>query len=151
MSSYLSFYLVPVKSKTIYPEGKETEVELNQTPLRLFTFCRSSEVYRQYYESLSPAYCGNGDKYSELTYEDSQRVIKDFKSEEIKPVEERLKVLYKIIKEGGYNEDVSSEIISWESHLKDLNFALKEMEIISSVVYDVYEYSDFEKVLINID
>ena len=153
MSSYLSFYLVPVKSKSTYPgpEGNETIVELNQTPLRLFTFCRSSDIYQQYYESLSPAYCGNSDKYTELTYEDTQKVIKDFKREEINPTEERLKSLYKILKEAGYNEDVASEIMSCESYLKALNDSLKEMEIVSSVVYDVYNYSDFEKVLINVD
>ena len=151
MSSYLSFYLVPKKSKTIFPEGEETKVELNQTPLSILTYCRSSDVYRRYYDTLGPAYCGNKDAYTELTYEDTQKVIREFKQEDLQPAEERLKVLYKILKEGGYNSDIIDDITSAETELSDLKNSLEELNSISSLIYEIYSYSDFEKVLINID
>ena len=102
MSSYLSFYLVPKKSAKKHnynEEGKniETEVKLSEgKPLLLMSFSRNNDVYQAYYEAMNPAYCGMEDKYTEVTYEDAQRVVKEFK-EDITTTEKRLAINYKML------------------------------------------------------
>lgn len=152
MSSYLTFYLVPKKTKTKYDkDDKEIEVELTQEPLSLLSYCRSSDIYQAYYENLHPAYCGNEEKYTELTYLDAKEVRDTYKRECVESTEKRLKVLYKIIREN-YNEDITEEILSAESYLSDCKNTLELLNTICDIVYEVTEgYGDFEKVLINID
>lgn len=157
MSSYLSFYLVPKKSKKRYDYNKDdghTEVEIKLSegePLLLMSYSRSSEIYQAYNDTLNPAYCGMEDKYSDLTYEDSKRVITEYEAE-LKSTEERLKVDYKMLKEGGYSSELWDDIHSMEGYLKEQKENLETLKQISSMVYDIYEgYSDFEKVLINVD
>ena len=84
MSSYLTFYLVPKKTRKKYGydenEGNtETEEEISTgKPLVLFSFSRNNDVYQAYNNSLNPAYAGMEEKYTEVTYEDSQKVVNDF-------------------------------------------------------------------------
>ena len=153
MSSYLTFYLVPKKSKEKYNDEKNSydTIELQTEPLSLMYYCRSSEVYQIYYKELNPAYCGNEEKYTELTYEDTKRVIREYESE-IKEIEDRLSVDYKILKESGFSDELYDEIHSKEDYLYDKKIALKDLQYISDLVYTVTEdVNDFEKVLINID
>ena len=152
MSSYLTFYLVPKKTKTKYtPEGA-VKVQLPDIePLSFIYYCRSSEVYQAYYENLHPAYCGDDEKYTELTYEDAMLVVKKFE-EDVERVRNRLKIDYKILKEGGYSEEVWEDIHSMEEHLSELEETLRDLKYIARLVYSVTEdINDFERVLINID
>ena len=114
MSSYLTFYFVPKKSKTTYKDGEEKEVDLVQEPLRVLTYCRSSEIYQNYYHVLNPAYAGNEEKYTEITESDAERVTKYFLEEKLQPAEKRLESLYKIIK-NSYNPDLAEDIVEFES------------------------------------
>ena len=157
MSSYLSFYLVPKKSKKKYDFDKDdghTEIEIKLSegePLLLMSFSRSSEIYQAYNETLNPAYCGMEEKYTELTYEDSKSVIREFEAE-LEKTEERLKVDYKMLKEAGYSSELWGEIQSFEEYVNDQRKSLEKLKSISNIVYEVCEgYNDFEKVLINVD
>jgi sarcosine oxidase delta subunit len=157
MSSYLTFYLVPKKTKkqSVYnnEEGHtEKEITLSEgKPLILMSFSRNSDVYQAYYETLNPAYCGTEEKYTEITYADSQRVTKEFEND-IKKTEQRLEISYKMLKEGGYSSELWEEIQSTEEYLREQKETLEELKHISNIIYEVTEgYNDFEKVLINID
>ena len=157
MSSYLTFYLVPKKTKKKYDFDKddgstEHEIELSKgEPLVLTSYSRSSDVYQAYNDTLHPAYCGMEDKDTELSYEDSQMVVRDFEKE-LNKTKEHLDVDYKMLKEGGYSSELWEEIHSWEKYVKEQSSTLEVLKFISSLVYEVYEeWTDFEKVLINID
>ena len=152
MSSYLTFYLVPKKTKTIYnKEGVHSEIKVSEgTPLALFSFTRSSEVYEAFTTSLNVAYCGtDSDNYTELSKEDVALVIQDYKRE-IQSIEDRLKIDYKILRESGYTSEMWEEIHSFEKFLQEKKDSLETLLNISYIVSDI-PYSDFDKVLINID
>lgn len=156
MSSYLTFYLVPKKTRKQYDFDKddghtEKEIELSKgLPLALMSYSRGDEVYQAYSETLNPAYCGMEDKYTELTVEGAQSVIDDY-CKEIEDSEERLRVNYKMLKEGGYSSELWEEIHSAEKYLKEQKETLEELINIKNLVYEATNYSDFEKVLINVD
>ena len=155
MSSYLTFYLVPKKSKTKYVRIEnndivEEKVQLTQEPLALMSYCRSSEIYQAYYENCHPAYAGSEDKYSELTYNESKYVCEEYE-DNILRTKKRLDSLYKIIKEK-YDPELVEEIMSAEDYINECKETLETLRNISRIVYEVTEgYGDFEKVLINID
>lgn len=157
MSSYLTFYLVPKKTRKKYDFNKddghtETEVELSTgTPLAFLSYSRNNEIYRAFNETLNPAYAGMEEKYTELTTDGCKRVIEDLESE-IKSTEKRLAINYKILKEGGYSSELWENIHSMEDYLSEQKETLESVRGICSLVYECTEgYNDFEKVLINID
>lgn len=157
MSSYLTFYLVPKKTRKKYDFNKddghtEIEVELsNGTPLVFLSYSRSNEIYRAFYETLNPVYAGDEEKYTELTTDGCKRVIEDLESE-IKSTEKRLEIDYKMLKEGGYSSELWEDIHSMEKYVSEQKQTLDVVEYISNLVYECTEgYNDFEKVLINID
>lgn len=152
MSSYLTFYLVPKKTKTIYDkEGVSSEIKISEgIPLTLFSFTRSSEVYQAFTTSLNVAYYGgDSDNYTEISKEDVAIVIQDYKRE-IQSIEDRLKIDYKIIKESGCINEMWEEIHSFEELLQEKKDSLETLLNISYILSDI-PYSDFDKVLINID
>lgn len=157
MSSYLTFYLVPKKARKKYDFSKddghtETEVELSTgTPLAFLSYSRNNEIYRAFNETLNPAYAGMEEKYTELTTDGCNRVIADLE-EEIKSIEKRLEIDYKMLKEGCYSSGLWEDIQSMENFLSEKKKILEELQYISSIVRECTEgYNDFEKVLINID
>ena len=157
MSSYLSFYLVPKKTKKRYKyDGEngntEEEIEISKgEPLLMMSYSRNSDIYQAYNDTLNPAYAGMEDKYTDLTYEDAKRVVSEFEAE-VKSTEQRLGITYKILKEGGYCDDLWSEIQSNEKYLAEQKETLEELKFIMNFVYEVTQsWTDFEKVLINVD
>lgn len=154
MSSYLTIYLVPKKtaSKYVYQAEKVEEIEITKgIPLVYDSYSRSSDVYQAFWGSLNPAYCGNEEKYTELTPARVEEVLSD-KREYISKIEFRLKTLYEMLKTGGYSEELFSEILSTSEHLKEENECLDSIKSIANMVNVIYEgYGDFEKVLINVD
>lgn len=157
MSSYLTFYLVPKKTRKKYDFNKddghtETEVELSTgTPLVFLSYSRNNEIYRAFSETLNPAYAGMEEKYTELTSKGCKDVIYDLECE-IKSTEKRLAINYKMLKEGGYSSELWEDIHSMEEYLSEQKETLDEVKYISRLVYECTEgYNDFEKVLINID
>jgi DNA repair exonuclease SbcCD ATPase subunit len=142
MSSYLNFYLVPKEHK----EGDK--------PLLFTSYSRSNPVYQRYWEDLHPAYAGNEDKYTELTPEMANSVFHSAKEELDKTKEsfnnevEAFQHLKNVT-----TEQVNEYIQNYKDSkqcIQELEEEVTELEVISQWVAEM-EYSDFEKVLINID
>lgn len=157
MSSYLTFYLVPKKTRKKYDFNKDdghTEIEEELTtgkPLTLFSFSRSNNIYQAFNETLNPAYAGMEEKYTELTTDGCKRVIEDLETE-IKSTQKRLEIDYKMLKEGGYSSELWEDIHSMEDYLSEQKETLEEIKEIMYLVQECTDkYNDFEKVLINID
>ena len=146
MSSYLNFYLVPKKKK-----GQKAK-----KPLLFYSINRANPVYGKFYETLNPTYIGNDDEYhySELSYEDVKNVISSLK-EDISETEKKFKRRIEAIKElknlgNDELENYITDYLDTKEYLDELNETLTEIENIGIWV-DSIRYSDFEKVLINID
>ena len=138
MSSYLTFYLVP--------KGEDKK------PLTFISYSRSNDVYQSYYEELNPAYIGNGDEpnYTELTPEKALQVVNAAK-DDLKKAEKALNNRISAYKElNDTSEEAIQDIASTREYIEELKEGLAELQCIYNWVSDI-EYSDFEKVLINID
>lgn len=138
MSSYLTFYLVP--------KGNDKK------PLALMAYSRNSDIYQAYYENAHPAFIGNGDEpnYTELTSEMALQVVNAAK-EDLKKAETALNNRIAAYKElGNMSDEAIQDIAETKDYIKDLKYNLIELQCIYCWVGDI-EYSDFEKVLINID
>lgn len=147
MSSYLNFYLVPRKKK-----GQRKK----QKPLLFHSINRANPIYGKFYETLNPTFIGNDEEYhySELSYDDVKNVISSLK-EDISETEKRFKRRIEAIKElknikDNELDDYVTDYLDTKDYLDELNEALTEIEYIGIWVDDI-EYSDFEKVLINVD
>ena len=132
MSSYLTFYLVPKKTRKKYDYSKddghtETEVELSTgIPLALMSYSRNNEIYRAFSETLNPAYAGMEEKYTELTTDGCKMVIEDL--------------------------EMWEDSHSMEDYLSEQKETLESVKNICSLVHECTQgYNDFEKVLINVD
>lgn len=144
MSSYLTFYLVSKKDKG---EAKE--------PLALMSYSRNSDIYQAFYENINVAYIGNGDKsnYTELTKEmvdDVVNTIKKDYDEAQKSFNARMDAYRSVKLEGETFDTYIEDFQSTTSYLEELKETIIQIEFIASMVEDL-EYSDFEKILINVD
>ena len=138
MSSYLAFYLVP--------KGEDKK------PLMFTSYSRSTGVYQAYYEELHPAFIGNGDEpnYTELTPEKALQVVNAAK-DNLKKAETALNNRIAAYKElGNMSDEAIQDIAETKDYIEGLKYNLAELQCIYCWVGDI-EYSDFEKVLINID
>lgn len=144
MSSYLNFYLVPKKREGVSEEPK---------PLLFNSYSRASDVYTAFYENLRPAYIGSGDttNYTELTAKDVRRVIDEVRKD-LNNAETNLKnrmEAYKALSDKPTDEAVY-DYTSTKEYIEELKENIYDLEGIHTWIEDL-EYSDFEKVLINID
>lgn len=138
MSSYLTFYLVP--------KGEDKK------PLTFISYSRNNDVYQSYNKELSPAYIGNGDNpnYTELTPEKALQVVNAAK-EDLKKAERALNSRISAYKElNNASEEAIQDITDTREYIEELKEGLDELQCIYNWVSDI-KYSDFEKVLINID
>lgn len=147
MSSYLNFYLVPKKK-----EGQKS----NPKPLRVASFSRGSELYYRCSQTLNPAWAGNGDEplYSEFTASDANNLANDAK-DDLQKARKRLEDASNAYKSLTMltSEQIDSyvqEYTSMSDYIKELEKEVAILEHIAGIVEDL-EYSDFEKILINID
>ena len=144
MSSYLTFYIVPKKDKG---EVKE--------PLALMSYSRNSDIYQAFNENINVAYIGNDDKpnYTELTKDLVNIVVSAAKTDyddAQKNFAARMEAYRSVKLEGKAFEDYVEDFQSTTRYLEELKETVVQVELIASMVEDL-EYSDFEKVLINID
>lgn len=142
MSSYLTFYLVPKKEK-VTGEPK---------PMTFVSYCRSSEVYQEINARLNPAYAGMEEKYTEVTASDIRRVIASVQEDKAK-AERNLQArvdAYKEMANGVIPDEAIDDYVSTKDYIQDLQETINALEGIYSWISDL-EFSDFEKVLINID
>ena len=138
MSSYLTFYLVP--------KGEDKK------PLALISYSRNSDIYQWYCDIINPAYIGNDEnniKYTELTDKMAQSVV-DAAEEELSNSKITLQNRVDACKELGHTEDAIDLVVSTKEYIAELENTVKELQFIAYLVSDT-QYSDFEKVLINID
>lgn len=154
MSSYLNFYLVPRK-KSQEPNNPNL-IHEEVKPLHFLSYPRSSDIYQSFHEILSPVFIGNGDDYNyqELTYKDALRVRDSINRD----IEQAEKSLDKICEAFNSIENPSieftnqhtNEYVSKKEYIEELQETKAEIDGILNWLGDI-EYSDFEKVLINID
>ena len=146
MSSYLNFYLVPKKK-----EGTEDEPK----PLCFMSYSRSNPVYESYRETVNPVFIGNDTEYqyTELSTEDANRVV-DSAKEDLESVKKRYEANISIYKELGKMPDVKaiSDLTETKEYMQELQDNINELQFIANMVSDIaLGYTDFGKVLINID
>ena len=147
MSSYLTFYLVPKKEKLE-----------NQEPLTLISFSRSSNIYQAFQENASVAFIGNGDKpnYTEIT-KDLITSLEKSLQEDFDKAKSRNEAKLKALKElpelkGEALEEYLYESTEMSEYIEELKNTLNHVDFISSIICDIdLGYTDFEKVLANID
>ena len=146
MSSYLNFYIVPRKR-----EGAEEEPK----PLCLMSYSRNSPVYQHYSEIINPVFIGNDDeyKYTELTLNDVDRVVNSVK-EDLENVKKRFDLRVSAYKELGkdVDNDAIDDFTSTKEYIQELEDEIKELQFIANIIHDIFSnYTDFEKVYVNVD
>lgn len=153
MSSYLNFYLVPKKKKSEEPNNSTNE---EVKPLHFLSYCRNSNVYQNFWEVCNPPFIGMDDEYNygEVTSDDVQRVIASI-NEDIKKAEDSLentREAFNSIEKPSieFMNDYTSDYVSRLSYIDELKEAKSEVQSILGWISDI-KYSDFEKVLFNID
>lgn len=144
MSSYLTFYLVPKKDKTSTKE-----------PLGFLTYSRNSSIYQAFNDNINIAYIGNSNEsnYTELTKDLVNSVVNAVKNdydETQKSFTARMDAYKSVKLEGETFDNYVEDFQSTTKYLEELKETVIQVELIASMVEDL-GYSDFEKVLINID
>lgn len=141
MSSYLHFYLMPQKATD------------KDKPLLFTSYNRSSPVYQRYWEEIHPVYSENEVKYTELTSSMAKDVAnaarkeleraKDAHNNAVEAFQRLTNITNQQVNEYIGNYKDSKEFI------QELEEEVVELETISQWVSEI-EFSDFQKVLINI-
>lgn len=154
MSSYLTFKLVPKKMRERYKGAKSYEEKITEgIPLTIASYSRNSPIYQALYDTGRIVYAwGKEDgeeKYTEITKEIFDEALGDM-DEEIKSTEERLETDYKILK-ACYNEDVHNDILSFEKYLAEQKRDREDLEQLKFFLLNAIKYTDFEKILANVD
>lgn len=147
MNSYLNFYLVPKKR-----EGQTEEPE----PLHVSSYNKASEIYHRIVTTLDPVWVGNGDEpvYTELKAFDAHNLVNEAK-DDLQKGKKRLNDYVEAHRSLAHltPEQLDSyvnEHITMSGFIKELEEEILILGHIADVISDL-EYSDFEKVLINID
>lgn len=145
MSSYLNIYLVPRKEHM--PEQK---------PLFLMQWSRSSEVYQAIRDAANPMFIGTGDKtnYSDLTKDDLDEAIESIQhniSSCKKRIQARVEALNKINNPPKETlDEFIQENIDTSDYITELEETRSDLYALRNIIADI-QYSDFEKVVCNID
>lgn len=145
MSSYLNIYLVPRKEHM--PEQK---------PLFLMQWSRSSEVYQRIKEAANPMFIGSGEKtnYSDLTKDDLDEAIESIQNTIKscrKRIQARVEALNKINNPPKETlDEFIQENIDTSDYITELEETRSDLYALRNIIADI-QYSDFEKVVCNID
>ena len=145
MSSYLNIYLIPRKEHM--PEQK---------PLFLMQWSRSSEVYQRIKEAANPMFIGSGEKtnYSDLTKDDLDEAIENIQNSIKscrKRIQARVEALNKINNPPKETlDEFIQENIDTSDYITELEETKSDLYALRNIIADI-QYSDFEKVVCNID
>lgn len=155
MSSYLTFYLVPNKTRLGHDsEGGSKEIKISEgLPLNVISYSRGTDIYQYFINNLSIAYCGNDeDNYSDITKKDFDVVLKAL-GNAIKDLNYRLEVQYKIVKNVSSEaiHEIAGEISYLEEDLKDLKETKSMVLNLKDFIFEAIDFGDFEKCVANID
>lgn len=139
MSSYLSFYIVP---------KRKTKEEPKQHII-LCSYSRNSDIYQYFNDNLSIAYAGNEEKYTTLSKDDINTVVKDFDNE-INTANAKLTEYEKYVSN---NPEYIQEIIELKSVINTLQYSRNKISFLADIIDDMeYQYnSGIEEVCCNID
>lgn len=135
MSSYLTFYIVPK--------------EENSKPLKLISYSRNTDIYRYFNETINPVYIGIDEiQYTELTVSKIDMVLEEIKNDLEKAIS-RVSVYEKHV---CGKADLIEDIISQNEYINELKVLVNNIEFIKKIVIETsYSWSDYNKVLCNID
>lgn len=145
MSSYLNIYLVPRKDKAS-----------TQEPLFLMQWSRSSEIYQIFKDTVNPAFIGTGDKtnYTELTKNDLDITIENVQERIAKckkRIQARIEALNKINNPPKETlDEFIQENIDTSDYITELEETKSDLYALRNIIADI-QYSDFEKIVCNID
>ena len=145
MSSYLNIYLVPRKEHM--PEQK---------PLFLMQWSRSSEIYQAIRDAANPTFISTGDKtnYSDLTKDDLDEAIENIQHSIKgcrKRIQARVEALNKINNPPKETlDEFIQENIDTSDYITELEETKSDLYALRNIIADI-QYSDFEKVVCNID
>ena len=139
MSSYLSFYVVP---------KRKTKEEPKQYII-LCSYSRNSDIYSYFNDNLNVAYAGNDEKYTTITKDDINVVLKDFE-EGIKANTIKLAEYEKYV---SANPDYIQDILELKSEISNLAYWRDKTSFIADIIDELnYQYSNgIEEVCCNID
>lgn len=139
MSSYLSFYVVP---------KRKTKEEPKQYII-LCSYSRNSDIYRYFKVNLNVAYAGNGEKYTTITKDDINVVLKDF--EEV--IKANTMKLAEYEKYAGVSPDYIQDILELKSEISNLAYWRDKTSFIADIIDELNcQYSNgIEEVCCNID
>lgn len=147
MSSYLNLYLLPKKK-----EGDTVEPK----PLLLYSWSRNTNIYSTFYEELNPVFIGNGEEplYTEVSAQDLNEVVNTL-SDDATEYENRIENTFEAYQKiPNLSKDIISEYIedytSSKEYINELRETCSFMRFLHDLLSDL-KYSDFEKILINID
>ena len=136
MSSYLNIYLKRKEN----PEG---------SPLLFMSFSRNHPIYRAVVEAVAPVWAGDGDVYTELTYDNLTECINTLDGDIehiISKINEYEKAILKNPK-----KDIIEQLVEYKemfNEMEDNSSYLTFMRWFTSSITE--GHSDFSKVLCNI-
>lgn len=136
MSSYLTFYIVPK--------------EEDSKPIALLNYSRNTDIYQYFVDNIIIAFFGmeNDPQYTELTEEKINCVIHDLESD----IDRAQKRIEEYERHVDGNMDIIEEIISQKDYINNLKYTLSEIKFIKQFITEAtYSYSDYNKVLCNVD
>ena len=136
MSSYLNIYLKRKEN----PEG---------SPLLFMSFSRNHPIYRAVVEAVAPVWAGDGDVYTELTYDNLTECINTLDtdiSNLVNKINEYEKAVLKNPK-----SDIIEQLVKYKELYKEMENDNSNLVFIRCFTNDITKgYSDFSKVLCNI-
>jgi hypothetical protein len=136
MSNYLNIYLKRKEN----PEG---------SPLLFMSFSRNHPIYRAVVEAVAPVWAGDGDVYTELTYDNLTKCINTLDtdiSNLVNKINEYEKAVLKNPK-----SDIIEQLVEYKELYKEMENDNSNLVFIRCFTDDITKgYSDFSKVLCNI-
>ena len=136
MSSYLNIYLKRKEN----PDG---------SPLLFMSFSRNHPIYRAVVEAVAPVWAGDGDVYTELTYDNLTECINTLDtdiSNLVNKINEYEKAVLKNPK-----SDIIEQLVKYKELYKEMENDNSNLVFIRCFTNDITKgYSDFSKVLCNI-
>lgn len=136
MSSYLSFFIVPKRKSDKEPKQY----------IIIAAYSRSTDIYQYFNESINPAWAGSEEKYTTLSLECVNQVIKDF-DDDINKGKARLNEYEKYAKD---NPEYIDEIISMKEYISDLEYWKAKASFIGDMLSDMPCYEEIEEICCHI-
>lgn len=136
MSSYLNIYLKRKEN----PEG---------SPLLFMSFSRNHPIYRAVVDAIAPVWAGDGDKYTELTYDNLTECINSLDEETNHIVNKIVEYEKAVLKNP--KSDIIEQLVEYKELYKEMENDNSNLVFIRWFTDDITKgYSDFSKVLCNI-